>query len=113
MARPWFASRRSLVAMGSKEPLEDETVVGTGGPRVMYVDTSNEPKSDEEAVSMCTKALGEAVEPGDIADINFNLGNAQERRGFGELAERAYRSCLASGQGHTRRASVVRHLWSV
>ena len=65
-----------------------------GAPQIMYVDTSNEPKTDEEAVSMITKALAVATAPAMLADLYFNLGNAQERRGFPELAADAYRSCL-------------------
>ena len=64
--------------------------------KVCYVDTSNEPRTDEEAVAMCTRALGVASAPADVADLQFNLGNAQARRGFGDLAEAAYRACLAA-----------------
>ena len=49
--------------MGSKEAAEGEG--GAVAQRVMYVDTSNEPKTDEEAVAMITKALGCAREAGD------------------------------------------------
>ena len=80
--------------MGSKEAAEGEG--GAVAQRVMYVDTSNEPKTDEEAVAMITKALGCAREAGDRADLYFNLGNAQERRGFPESAEAAYRACLGA-----------------
>lgn len=70
--------------------------VESSAPRVCYVDTSNEPRTDEEAVSMITKALARAgVSAGDAADLHFNLGNAQGRRGFGDRAEAAFRSCLA------------------
>ena len=35
-----------------------------------------------------------ATAPAMVADLYFNLGNAQERRGFPALAADAYRSCL-------------------
>ena len=54
--------------------------------RAVFVDTSNEPRTDEEAVSMCTQGLERATAPQDIADLQFRLANAQVRRGF-ELVE--------------------------
>ena len=50
--------------------------------RAVFVDTSNEPRTDEEAVSMCTQGLERATAPQDIADLQFRLANAQVRRGF-------------------------------
>jgi tetratricopeptide (TPR) repeat protein len=65
-------------------------------PRTIFVDTSNEPRTDEEAVSMCTQGLERATAPQDIADLQFRLANAQVRRGFPELAVTAFRACVAA-----------------
>ena len=62
--------------------------------RAVFVDTSNEPRTDEEAVSMCTQGLERATAPQDIADLQFRLANAQVRRGFPELAVTAFRACI-------------------
>ena len=62
--------------------------------RAVFVDTSNEPRTDEEAVSMCTQGLERATAPQDIADLQFRLANAQVRRGFPELAVAAFRACI-------------------
>ena len=64
--------------------------------RAVFVDTSNEPRTDEEAVSMCTRGLEKATSPQDIADLQFRLANAQVRRGFPELAVTAFRACVAA-----------------
>ena len=64
--------------------------------RAVFVDTSNEPRTDEEAVSMCTRGLEKATARQDIADLQFRLANAQVRRGFPELAEAAFRACVAA-----------------
>ncbi|CAH0372035.1 unnamed protein product [Pelagomonas calceolata] len=64
--------------------------------RAVFVDTSNEPRTDEEAVSMCTQGLERATAPRDIADLQFRLANAQVRRGFPELAVAAFRACVAA-----------------
>ena len=64
--------------------------------RAVFVDTSNEPRTDEEAVSMCTQGLERATAPQDIADLQFRLANAQVRRGFPELAVTAFRACVAA-----------------
>ena len=64
--------------------------------RAVFVDTSNEPRTDEEAVSMCTQGLERATAPQDIADLQFRLANAQVRRGFPDLAEEAFRACIAA-----------------
>ena len=63
-------------------------------PRTIFVDTSNEPRTDEEAVSMCTQGLEKATLPQDVADLQFRLANAQVRRGFPELAVTAFRACI-------------------
>ena len=63
-------------------------------PRTIFVDTSNEPRTDEEAVSMCTRGLEKATSRQDIADLQFRLANAQVRRGFPELAVTAFRACI-------------------
>ena len=65
-------------------------------PRTVFVDTSNEPRTDEEAVAMCTRGLEKATARQDIADLQFRLANAQVRRGFPELAEAAFRACVAA-----------------
>ena len=62
--------------------------------RAVFVDTSNEPRTDEEAVSMCTRGLEKATARQDIADLQFRLANAQVRRGFPELAVTAFRACI-------------------
>jgi len=64
--------------------------------RAVFVDTSNEPRTDEEAVSMCTRGLEKATARQDIADLQFRLANAQVRRGFPDLAEAAFRACIAA-----------------
>ena len=64
--------------------------------RAVFVDTSNEPRTDEEAVSMCTRGLEKATAAQDIADLQFRLANAQVRRGFPDLAEAAFRACVAA-----------------
>ena len=64
--------------------------------RAVFVDTSNEPRTDEEAVSMCTRGLEKATARQDIADLQFRLANAQVRRGFPDLAEAAFRACVAA-----------------
>ena len=64
--------------------------------RAVFVDTSNEPRTDEEAVAMCTRGLEKATSRQDIADLQFRLANAQVRRGFPELAETAFRACVAA-----------------
>ena len=63
-------------------------------PRTIFVDTSNEPRTDEEAVSMCTRGLEKATSRQDIADLQFRLANAQVRRGFPDLAVTAFRACI-------------------
>ena len=63
-------------------------------PRTIFVDTSNEPRTDEEAVAMCTRGLEKATSRQDIADLQFRLANAQVRRGFPDLAEAAFRACI-------------------
>ena len=65
-------------------------------PRTIFVDTSNEPRTDEEAVAMCTRGLEKATARQDIADLQFRLANAQVRRGFPDLAEAAFRACIAA-----------------
>ena len=65
-------------------------------PRTIFVDTSNEPRTDEEAVSMCTRGLEKATARQDIADLQFRLANAQVRRGFPDLAVTAFRACVAA-----------------
>ena len=65
-------------------------------PRTVFVDTSNEPRTDEEAVSMCTQGLEKATSPQDVADLQFRLANAQVRRGFPDLAVTAFRACVAA-----------------
>ena len=62
--------------------------------RAVFVDTSNEPRTDEEAVSMCTRGLEKATSRQDIADLQFRLANAQVRRGFPDLAVTAFRACI-------------------
>ena len=64
--------------------------------RAVFVDTSNEPRTDEEAVSMCTRGLAKATARQDIADLQFRLANAQVRRGFPDLAEAAFRACVVA-----------------
>ena len=64
--------------------------------RAVFVDTSNEPRTDEEAVAMCTRGLEKATTQQDIADLQFRLANAQVRRGFPELAVTAFRACIAA-----------------
>ena len=80
------ASRRE--AMAAQEETTQQ--------RAVFVDTSNEPRTDEEAVSMCTQGLERATAPQDIADLQFRLANAQVRRGFPELAVTAFRACVAA-----------------
>ena len=65
-------------------------------PRTVFVDTSNEPRTDEEAVAMCTRGLEKATARQDIADLQFRLANAQVRRGFPDLAEAAFRACIGA-----------------
>ena len=69
--------------------------------RAVFVDTSNEPRTDEEAVSMCTRGLEKATAPQDIADLQFRLANAQVRRGFPELAVAAFRACVQADPQRT------------
>ena len=81
------ASHREQVTMAAQEEAT--------APRTIFVDTSNEPRTDEEAVSMCTQGLERATAPQDIADLQFRLANAQGRRGFPELAVTAFRASVA------------------
>lgn len=70
-------------------------------PRTVFVDTSNEPRTDEEAVAMCTRGLERATAPQDVADLQFRLANAQVRRGFGDLAEATFRACVRADPRRT------------
>ena len=81
-------SPRAVHAMAAQEEATAQ--------RAVFVDTSNEPRTDEEAVSMCTRGLEKATARQDIADLQFRLANAQVRRGFPELAEAAFRACVAA-----------------
>jgi len=45
---------------------------------------------------MCTRGLEKATARQDIADLQFRLANAQVRRGFPDLAEAAFRACVAA-----------------
>lgn len=70
-------------------------------PRTVFVDTSNEPRTDEEAVAMCMRGLEKATARADVADLQFRLANAQVRRGFGDLAEGAFRACVLADPRRT------------
>ena len=45
---------------------------------------------------MCSRGLEKATARQDIADLQFRLANAQVRRGFPDLAETAFRACVAA-----------------
>ncbi len=86
--RPRHRCEKPLHAMAAQEEATAQ--------RAVFVDTSNEPRTDEEAVSMCTRGLEKATARQDIADLQFRLANAQVRRGFPVLAEAAFRACVAA-----------------
>mmetsp|Transcript_17212 Transcript_17212/g.52923 ORF Transcript_17212/g.52923 Transcript_17212/m.52923 type:complete len:194 (+) Transcript_17212:239-820(+) len=62
----------------------------------VYVDTSNEPRTDAQTLQVCARALARATEPADVAALQCRVGNARMRRGEVAEAEAAFRACVAA-----------------
>lgn len=70
------------------------------GPRLVVVDTSNEPRSDGEAERMYEEALQKGLCAKERSDVHYNLGNVLQRLGRAEAAESQYRACVAARPDH-------------